>query len=156
MCRHQILTLSGASTVTNGELNRGERGRSANWHSFASSRSFDEGVRIGHKRNEHSIFGKTNPIRADEGSIKVTSTGAASIGSAGAGACTTEAVVVDVRRSNDAAVENTIGAAHFRRRRIYPPLQAMASNWPPGSRSSHCKSCCALAGAVALVAPSAN
>src|SRR6516162_8494884 len=83
MCRHQILTLSGASTVTNGERNRGERGRSANWHSFANSRSFDEGVRIGHKRNEHSIFGKTNPIRADEGSIKVTSTGAASIGSAG-------------------------------------------------------------------------
>ena len=75
------------------------------------------------------MWSKTNPIRADEGSIKVTSTGAASIGSAGAGACTTEAVVVDVRRSNDAAVENTIGAAHFRRRRIYPPLQAMASNF---------------------------
>ena len=100
MCRHQILTLSGASTVTNGELNRGERGRSANWHSFASSRSFDEGVRIGHKRNEHSIFGKTNPIRADEGSIKVTSTGAASIGSAGAGACTTEAGGVRSREND--------------------------------------------------------
>ena len=84
---------------------------------------------IGHKKNERSIFGKTNPIRADEGSIKVTSTGAASIGSAGAGACTTEAVVVDVRRSNDAAVENTIaGAAHSvgrwpanRRPRTQPP-----------------------------------
>ena len=73
-------------------------------------------LRIGHKKNERSIFGKTNPIRADEGSIKVTSTGAASIGSARAGACTTEAVVVDVRRSNDAAVENVentiAGAAH--------------------------------------------
>ena len=73
-------------------------------------------LRIEHKKNEHLIFGKTNPIRADEGSIKVTSTGAASIGSAGAGACTTEAVVVDVRRSNDAAVENVentiAGAAH--------------------------------------------
>jgi hypothetical protein len=34
-------------------------------------------LRIGHKKNERSIFGKTNPIRADEGSIKVTSTGAA-------------------------------------------------------------------------------
>jgi len=72
--------------------------------------------RIGHKKNERFIFGKTNPIRADERSIKVTSTGAASIGSARAGACTTEAVVVDVRRSNDAAVENVentiAGAAH--------------------------------------------
>ena len=48
-------------------------------------------LRIGHKKNERSIFGKPNPIRADEGSIKVTLTEAASIGSAGAGACTTEA-----------------------------------------------------------------
>ena len=84
---------------------------------------------IGHKKNERSIFGKTNPIRADEGSIKVISTGAASIGSARAGVCTTEAVVVDVRPSNDAAVENTIaGAAHSvgrwpanRRPRTQPP-----------------------------------
>jgi hypothetical protein len=27
-------------------------------------------LRIEHKKNEHLIFGKTNPIRADEGSIK--------------------------------------------------------------------------------------
>jgi len=30
-------------------------------------------LRIEHKKNEHLIFGKTNPIRADEGSIKATS-----------------------------------------------------------------------------------
>src|SRR6516164_1930762 len=30
-------------------------------------------LRIEHKKNEHLIFGKTNPIRADEGSIKASS-----------------------------------------------------------------------------------
>ena len=62
-------------------------------------------LRIEHKKNEHLIFGKTNPIRADEGSIKVTPTGAASIGSAGAGACTTD----EVRRSNDISNRNRSG-----------------------------------------------
>jgi hypothetical protein len=62
--------LSGALTVTNGERIRGERGRSANCLSFARSRSFDEGLTMGQKKNEHSIFGKTNPFRAEEGSIK--------------------------------------------------------------------------------------
>ena len=94
--------------------------------------------RIGHKKNERFIFGKTNPIRADERSIKVTSTGAASIGSARAGACTTEAVVVDVRPSNDAADENTIaGAAHSVGRW---PTSRRPRTQPPGTTRKHVRS----------------
>ena len=33
--------------------------------------AFDQGVKMGHKKNECSIFGKTNPIRADEGASRV-------------------------------------------------------------------------------------
>jgi hypothetical protein len=69
--------------------------------------------------------------------IKVSSTGAASIGSAGAGACTTEAVVVD-GRSNDAAVENTIaGAAHSVRRW---PANRRPRTQPPDTTRKHVRS----------------
>jgi hypothetical protein len=81
-------------------------------------------LRIGHKKNERSIFGKTNPIRADESSIKVRR-----VDRLGG-----EAVVIDVRRSNDAAVENTIaGAAHSVGR--WP-----ANRRPPDTTRKHARS----------------